>query len=562
MTSSAKVRLPAFTCPFCREQTTSDPFEPKANGAAPTAKKFENCLRRCIACGIGFSNNSDPDQKAVPIIHQHPLNNLPVEAREKAIETLQAAINEVNRPSKIASFCSENSEDAVTWTVFSHLAKSRQLRATFSSLGVEIAANAKSEPILFLWGVPVFTVDPAAQVKRERLLQVIDSIENCPRSRTEPDVVLDFGDAGVIVIEVKFKGKNNCEPEGHAGWSKYVDGHDAFTSATDARRSKMYELVRNWRVGWDYADGRAFALINLGPESLFNNKEKTSGTLTKSLNQDARHSFTNMTWPKFIKTISDKPIWFRRYDSDRGLSSSRLDIVRPITEEMPLADCAMVLSEAQQFLAQAAIVGLRRSSESEISSWGSFMKRLYIDIPIEQRPYLIPGKIQSHNLIEVVNQCATIERLVDAMLWFSNDGSGFEDCIVVSCNPTTSSTKKSEDGLRDHDLVLKASNGDFYYFEVSDVVGHKDGNKKEIKDLISLGALAGTVKSPKPAVEWPRGRLFLICSSTFSTRICDPKRKVSVLRSIDYSSHATSEWTSIVEVRKRIGDLECPPKVS
>lgn len=562
MTSSASIRLPAFTCPFCREQTTSDPFEPKMNGSAPTAKKFENCLRRCVACGIGFSNTSNPDQKAVPIIHQHPLNNLPIEARENAIETLQAAINEVNRPSKIANFCSENSEDAVTWTVFSHLAKSGQLRATFSSLGVEIAANAKSEPILFLWGVPVFTADPAVQVKRERLLQVIDSIENCPRSRTEPDVVLDFGDAGVIVIEVKFKSSNNCKPESYAGWAKYVDGHVAFTSSTDARRSKMYELVRNWRVGWDYADDRPFALINLGPESLFNKKEKTSGILTKSLNQDARHSFTNMAWPKFIKTISDKPIWFRRYDSDRGLSSSRLDIVRPIIEEMPLAECATVLSEAQKFLAQAAIVGLRRSSESEISSWGSFMKRLYIAIPIEQRPYLIPGKIQSHNLIEVVNQCATIERLVDAMHWFSEDGSGFEDCTVVSCNPTTSSAKKSENGLRDHDLILKDSNGDLYYFEVSDVVGHKDGNKKEIKDLISLGALAGTVNSPKPAVEWPRGRLFLICSSTFSARICDPRRTVGVLSNIGYSSHAASKSTSIVEVTKRMSDLECSSAVS
>jgi len=375
-------------------------------------------------------------------------------------------------------------------------------------------------------------------------------------------VILDFGDAGVIVIEVKFKSSNNCKHESYAGWAKYVDGHGSFTSATDARRSKMYELVRNWRVGWDYAGDRPFALINLGPESLFHNKETTSGMLTKSLNQDARHSFANLTWPKFIKTISDKPIWFRRYDSDRGLSSSRLDIVRPIIEEMPLADCATVLSEAQKFLAQAAIVGLRKSSESEVSSWGSFMKRLYVDIPIEQRPYLIPGKIQNHNLIEIINQCATIERLVDAILWFSGKGSGFGDCIVVSCNPTTSSTNKSENGLRDHDLILRDSNGDLCYCEVSDVVGHRDGNKKEIKDLISLGALAGTIKSPRPAVGWPRGRLFLICSSTFSARICDPRRTVGVLSNIGYSSHAASKSTAIVEVTKRMSDLECSSAVS
>jgi hypothetical protein len=543
--------LAQFKCPICRKPTTCDPFTPQANGAAPTAKKFEECLRRCDDCCVGFSNSSLQDEKNVPLIHRDFSNNVPKEVRQNLSDTLQKAINEINRPSKQRSFCSENSEDAVTWTVFSYLAQSGKLRATLGSLGIKIAENATSEPILFLWGAPVFSNKPESKERFDTLIRIIDSIENCPRSRTEPDVILDFGDAGVVFIEVKFKSGNDSKAESYPGWSKYIDAHCSFFDPAKAKQSKMYELARNWRVGWDYADNRPFMLINLGPASLFGGDGRNLSVFAESLKQDSQHEFTKQSWTDFIKAITDKPDWFRRYDSDRGLSSGRLDLVRPIFEKMSLNDCAAILSNTQKFLANAAKSSLCELSDIKIESWGTSLKRFVVEIPCENRPYLIPGKIQHHNLIEVINQCATIERLVDALLWLSKEESGFCECEVVSCHPTTSSLKDRGNSQSDHDLFMQDAKGGFYYFEVSDVAGNKDGNNKEIKDLISLGAISGTVSSPSSSAVWPTARLFLICSSSFSTRICDTKRKVGVLSNIDYRSMAASDATCIVEVKKR-----------
>ncbi len=85
-----------------------------------------------------------------------------------------------------------------------------------------------------------------------------------------------------------------------------------------------------------------------------------------------------------------------------------------------------------------------------------------------------------------MNQCATMERLLDALQWAQSAGSGLAESLVERCHPTMSSSYADEE---DHDLVLVGPDGTKAKFEVSDVSGTKDGNKKEKKDLISLGVL-------------------------------------------------------------------------
>jgi hypothetical protein len=156
--------------------------------------------------------------------------------------------------------------------------------------------------------------------------------------------------------------------------------------------------------------------------------------------------------------------------------------------------------------------------------WGCCIKRSCVSIAPEGTAILVP-RPATHKLTEVINMCATIERLLDAIEWARDASCGLSTYQVELCHPTTSSNvsaRKRE--LFDNDLILVLKNGgveDRARFEVSDVVSDsKDGNHKERKDLVSLGVLKPLkAKSPRSRMleaKWPKGKLFMVVSSEFS----------------------------------------------
>lgn len=174
------------------------------------------------------------------------------------------------------------------------------------------------------------------------------------------------------------------------------------------------------------------------------------------------------------------------------------------------------LQAAHDFLAEAAMQTARLLPDLERAMWGVRAKRTAVRLA-GPRPARISEHVAEHSFAEIVNQCATLERLLDAMRWVETEGSGLRQHDVLLCNPTTSSSTQDDD----HDLVLRGPDGDLAKFEVSDVAGAKDSNRKEIKDLCSLGCLSadGTDVS-----QWPKGRSFLVVSSEFATRLRGGKR--------------------------------------
>jgi hypothetical protein len=144
-------------------------------------------------------------------------------------------------------------------------------------------------------------------------------------------------------------------------------------------------------------------------------------------------------------------------------------------------------------------------------------------------------------LTEVINQCATMERLLDALPWAQ---VALPDHEVVLINPTTSSKKSgaAEDAYQDNDLILENRSGQRALFEVSDVVSEKvDGNSKEQKDLKSLGVLP----------EWKYGDAlrFLVVSKEFGKRIARAGRKTSGWKYLEPQHQGD---TYISKVQKRI----------
>ncbi len=182
-------------------------------------------------------------------------------------------------------------------------------------------------------------------------------------------------------------------------------------------------------------------------------------------------------------------------------------LVTPPKSPIPRADLHAELELAHNYLAECAKRTLQSLPEIPVRSWGSQMKRTYVQLTADRPKHVVQDR-HEHSLTEIMNQCATLERLIDALTWASIRASGLDHYYVTACNPTTSSTG--------HDLELRDEAGNVALFEVSDVASTSDGNQKERKDLQSLGCINkdGTLNG-----DWPTGRRFLVVSSEFAERL-------------------------------------------
>lgn len=211
-----------------------------------------------------------------------------------------------------------------------------------------------------------------------------------------------------------------------------------------------------------------------------------------------------------------------------------------------LESCYAEMREAQKYLSVNGAEAFRRAAAlGDVARWGMDAKRIKVAFPVGPRPTLIGAELADHNLGEVVNQCATMERLLDALSWARTEPS-LNGYVVERCHPTTGSSRSDVD---DHDLVLVKEDAPNLKakFEVSDVVSGKDGNNKEKKDLASLGVLHRG--SLQPADAWPAGRLFLVVSEEFCVSLMRQRLKPQPYR---YECAGLVGSTVIVEVRERI----------
>lgn len=101
-------------------------------------------------------------------------------------------------------------------------------------------------------------------------------------------------------------------------------------------------------------------------------------------------------------------------------------------------------------------------------------KRASVDLPVAATGNFTWKRTGSEQLSEVVNQLATMTRLLDAMTWAL---SVAPDARVVHCNPTTSSVGS--------DLDIETNEGDRLAFEVSDTIA-RNANRKIVKDIGTL----------------------------------------------------------------------------
>lgn len=292
--------LKPLQCPQCGSQL--HPLK----GLAKAASSFEDCLRKCETCGIGFSNSKYGQTR----IYRDYLDNIPVEVKAGVEQALSEALNERNRPNKKAKFGFSTSEDALTWTVFTFLRKSGQLGNVFRKIGT--VHGSEGEPELLIWGVPQAATQRSRLV-RERLIEICDRLGESKNGRSEPDVILDFGESGIVFIEVKYRSGNDLQ-DFRAKHDKYLEGTDAFNELQSIRDSRLYELARNWRLGIELANGEPFVLVNL----VVSSRDSRQLQFFKSGLNPRKGQFKVVKWKDLISQCQTAR-WLERYLDDLSI---------------------------------------------------------------------------------------------------------------------------------------------------------------------------------------------------------------------------------------------------
>jgi hypothetical protein len=273
-------------------------------------RDWESLAFRCLDCGIGYSNATNP--KARVRIVRHVDQAVPDEVHDGLEDALEQALNERNRPSKRNAFCSASSEDAVTWTVFRGLDRIGRLARVAQAITPDHPESRDVD--LLLWGVPV--ASPTGAAIREQLIAVTDELGEASMSRSEPDVIL-VTETHVVFIEAKTGSRNDVNPSAN-GWGTYLKDEALFCVEPDQVQSAgYYELVRNWVIGNKLADrlGRDFLLINLGPAGLAADVKR----LAPLLGTTAHRSFTHGRWAEMLAEAEPLPHWLGEYVDRVGL---------------------------------------------------------------------------------------------------------------------------------------------------------------------------------------------------------------------------------------------------
>ena len=312
-----KIRtLPPLVCP----SSGRDIAGVEIVGSPRAATSFADCLRKCTICDVGASNTVDA--KTATYIYLNPLESIPMDSREGAIEALSKALNEQNRKPKLKKFGFSTSEDAVTWVVFTHLLQPGQLIKGLRRIGVATGAARNNNATLLLWGVPINGGDRGDET-RGQLTSCCVSLGEDPKSLSEPDVIIDLGDGGLVFIEVKYRSGNEFKEEDYPGWKKYLGSSTLAWRSDEVKRSGCYELARNWRLLNVLAGNRSATLVNLGPPSLFQGKKGAElERFIAALGTSKRSQFKKVTWSELLgEVLPEAPKWFSEFCDDRGLAT-------------------------------------------------------------------------------------------------------------------------------------------------------------------------------------------------------------------------------------------------
>src|SRR5262245_4428191 len=152
--------LERVICPRCHNVLVALP------GPIKPVSSYDECLRRCDTCGIGYSNA----RHSPTIVFRNPLENVPEQVRAGLDAALALSLNLQTKKTKRRRLGFSTSEDALTWAVFAWLAT--EARQVLLNLGSRLFGLPDvTEATVLLWGAPVPPNHAGSEIRRH-LVQV------------------------------------------------------------------------------------------------------------------------------------------------------------------------------------------------------------------------------------------------------------------------------------------------------------------------------------------------------------------------------------------------------
>ena len=267
-------------CPICHLEMIEDSIPKKK------AFKYENCIRKCLNCRLGASNN----EKNPTYIYENYQHNIPSELLENLEYTLNESNNKRNHHNKKIRMGYSTSEDAISWIFIKCFIKNQKLNV----LQEIFHCKSKITEIL-MWGVP--------QINRQYenpLKDICRNLGENENSFSEPDIIV-ITEEEVIFIEVKVKSSNDKQNPDKKDFDRYLDNDFYFDKAL-AKKSKYYELIRNWTIAHYFSNDKKIRLINLAPNMLFyKESNRDFSNFISSLKN--RENFEQLSWENVFQVM-------------------------------------------------------------------------------------------------------------------------------------------------------------------------------------------------------------------------------------------------------------------
>lgn len=272
-------------CPICHHEMIEESLPQKR------AFKYETCIRKCLNCRIGASNSKNNPTFIYEDFHK----NIPSELLENLDYTLKHSNNNRNYFSKKIRIGYSTSEDAVSWIFIKYFIKNQKLTI------LQEIFNCKSKITeILMWGVPQINKQYENPLKN-----ICSDLGENKNSYSEPDIIM-ITEEEVIFIEVKVKSSNDKQDPDKKNFDRYLN-NDFYLDKNLAKKSKYYELIRNWTIAHFFSSDKKIRLINLAPRKLFcKESNRDFSNFISSLKN--KKNFEQLSWEDVIQVMIDNSI--------------------------------------------------------------------------------------------------------------------------------------------------------------------------------------------------------------------------------------------------------------
>lgn len=297
--------LDKIKCPSCGE------FVFPINGEIKITNSYNDCLRRCEKCEIGFSNSKNNPT----VIYKNYIDNVPKPLHQDLEISLNHSINEMNRKNKKNKFGFSTSEDALTWSFFKYFVVKNKFRELLRILNIE---SEYAIIDIYLWGRNICKINNDSNFI-DKFISVSDSFNEDSSRRTEPDVIIKLKDK-LVFIEVKYLSSNEIKKDKEK-FKKYLVSE---VSEKEVIESEHYELFRNWAFASKLSNGDNFELINLAPQKLFGDKNKNKLIQFENSLKSTKGNFRKLSWEEILEKVNNDEyeLWFKSYLNEK-INTSR-----------------------------------------------------------------------------------------------------------------------------------------------------------------------------------------------------------------------------------------------